>query len=111
MEKTKNNKVPTEIKDLQSFIGLYDPKKDIASKFDFYIKIVVAIFVVTTVILVVSVGTLIVDSFHFNSATYKEYAAKIETNNTLLKAVKQNQETILEVRKTVQELVEKQNNE
>ena len=111
MGKTKNDNAPTEVKDLQSFIGLYDPKKDIASRFDFYIKIVVAIFVVTTVILVVSVGTLIVDSFHFNSATYKEYSAKIETHNTLLKAVKQNQETILEVQKTVQDLVRKQDNE
>ena len=60
-------------------------------------------------VLLIMVATLIIDSFHFNSATYKEYSQKTEsvetiqkTNENLLKQVQelsgqnnQNQELII----------------
>ena len=55
--------------------------------------------------------TVIVDSFHINSATYKEYSSKIETQNILLEtnkelleAVKQNQEAIKEINDVLKQL-------
>ena|SRR3989344_5863185 len=82
-------------------IEIYDPNKDVAQKFDFYIKIVIGIFVVTTVVLIVMVGTFIIDSFHINSATYEQYSVKkeeqiilLETNKTLLEQIKKDQEVI-----------------
>jgi len=104
---SKSDEPQIEVEDPRSFIGLYDPVKDIASKFDFYIKIVIAIFVVAMVTMLISVGTLTIDSFHFNSATYREYSEKIETNDTLLKAVKQNQELILKNQKAIEGLTDK----
>lgn len=55
------------------------------------------------VVLLVMVATLVVDSFHFNSATYIEYSEKINMLNTLndsnaklLDQNNQNQELILQ---------------
>lgn len=65
------------------------------------------------IILLVMVATLIIDSFHFNSATYKEYSQKTESietiqknNENLLKQIKnfseqatKNQDLIIELQK------------
>ena len=42
----------------------------------------------------VAVAALIIDSSRLSSITCREYSAKIETYNTLLEAVKQNQKAI-----------------
>ena len=47
----------------------------------------------------VAVAALIIDSSRFNSTTCREYSAKIETNNALLEAVKQNQKAIQDLAK------------
>lgn len=66
------------------------------------------------VILLVMVATLIIDSFHINSATYKEYSEKIETLNFLRKTneelIKQNisnQEIILKQQNQILEMLQK----
>lgn len=73
-------------------------------------------YVVLTVvvILLVMVATLIIDSFHFNSATYQEYSEKLralhdlqETNSQLLIQNKQYQEVIIEQQKTLKGLLQK----
>lgn len=93
-----------EKEDLRPVVDVFDPVKDIAEKFDFYIKIVIGILVVAMITMLFMTGTLIVDSLHFNSATYREYSEKTETLNTLqetnktqLEIIKQNQETIREL--------------
>lgn len=53
-----------------------------------------------------SVATLIIDSLHFNSATYKEYAQKTETYNLLFEENKKNQEIIIENQKFIKQLLE-----
>ena len=59
-----------------------------------------------TVVILIMVATLIIDSFHINAATYKEYSEKINTlnflkdsNKELLEQNKQNQELIIELQK------------
>jgi len=65
-------------------------------------------------ILLVMVATLIIDSFHVNSVTYREYSEKIETlntlknqNNQLIKQIKDNQEVII---KHQEQILESLNN-
>lgn len=67
-------------------------------------------------ILIVMVATLIIDSFHINSATYKEYSEKIdilnslrENNDELLQQNKQNQEVILQQQVQIIDLLSGQN--
>lgn len=73
-------------------------------------------FVLLGVILVllVMVATLIIDSFHINSATYKEYSQKTESveqtqkiNKELLEQNKKNQELILEQQRQILQLLKK----
>ena len=47
----------------------------------------------------VAVAALIIDSSRLNSVTRSEYSAKIETYNTLLEVVKQNQKAIQDLAK------------
>lgn len=58
------------------------------------------------IILLVMVATLLIDSFHFNSATYREYSEKLEAvdstqkiNQELLDHNKQNQDLIIQLLK------------
>ena len=92
---------------------IFDPVADIASKFDFYIKIVIGILVVGFISMLLMVGGILLDAWHFNSATYKEYSQKtksVETtqkaNDALLQQIKdlaeqnkKNQEIIIELQK------------
>jgi hypothetical protein len=94
-ETKKENKKP--------LIKIFDLKEDIAEKFDFYIKIVLGVFIVAFITMLIIVGTLIIDSFHFNSVTYKEYSTKLETQSSLLES----NEFLLEMNKQNQELISK----
>ena len=58
------------------------------------------------------VATLIIDSFHINSATYKEYSEKTgsikqtqKINQELLDQNEKNQRLILEQQKQIQQLI------
>ncbi|MFA5933727.1 MAG: hypothetical protein WC795_00675 [Candidatus Paceibacterota bacterium] len=85
---------------------IFDPVADIASKFDFYIKIVIGVLVVGFISMLLMVGGIILDAWHFNSATYREYSKKTESvetmqkiNQELLEQNKRNQEIIIELQK------------
>jgi len=101
---------PPRGEELAPAVKVQEPGEKLIERYDRQTSIIIGVFIVALVTLIAMTINLMVDSSHFNSATYKEYTAKIETHNTLLETVKQNQETILEIQKTVQELVEKQNN-
>jgi hypothetical protein len=62
---------------------IFDPTETIGKKLDFYIQIVIVVLVVGFLSMLAMIGTLIIDSFHFNSATYTEYSNKITTLNDL----------------------------
>ena len=51
-------------------------------------------------------ATLVIDSFHVNSATYKEYSQKIEAQNVLLETNRQNQEIIKQNQEIIKNLKE-----
>lgn len=80
-------------------IELYDPVEAIEQKFDFYIKIVIGVLVVAMITMILMTMTVLVNSFHFNSVTYREYSEKLEAvkdlrevNKTQQEVIKQNQE-------------------
>lgn len=94
-------------------IKIDDPISAINSKFDLYIKFVVGVLIVAIITMIFMVATLIIDSFHFNSTTYKEYSEKIGTLNTLqksneslLETNKQNQEIIIQQQAQIKKLLE-----
>jgi len=83
-----------------------DPLETINKKLDKFFWVLFSVGFIFVVTLIVMVGTLLVDSFHFNSAIYKEYSEKTETTNQVLKINKelldqnkQNQELIIELQK------------
>lgn len=95
-------------------IEFLDPVKIINDKFDFYIKFVVGVLVIAVLTMIFMVATLVIDSFHFNSATYKEYTQKTdavitleETNKQQLEQNKENQQTIIEQQMQIIELLKK----
>ncbi len=66
------------------------------------------------IILVVMVATLVIDSFHINSAIYKEYSQKTESveqtlkiNHEMLKQIQQMSEDSKIDRKLIKELLQK----
>lgn len=90
---------------------LYDPVGDIKNSLDFYIKIVVTVLIIGFITLLVMVSTLIIDSFHINSAIYKEYSQKTEAIETLqhviqqeVEANKANQQIIIDLEKQILQL-------
>lgn len=85
----------------ESAVEIYDPVRDIQSKFDFYIKIVIGILVVAMMTMLMITVTLVIESFRFNSATYQEYSRKIGSQNVLLEANK----NLMEENKKLQELI------
>ena len=72
-----------------SRLGL-DFRKKVDSRFE---KIDYFLFSVV-LILMVMVATLIIDSFHVNSATYKEYSQKTEVVENLLTESRENKESL-----------------
>lgn len=76
-------------------------------------KIDLLLFAVV-IILLVMVATLVIDSFHINSATYREYSEKINTldslngnNAHLMEQNNKNQELILKQQNQILELLKK----
>lgn len=63
-----------------------DPIEVINKKLDKFFWILFSVGFVFVVTLIVMVGTLIIDSSHFNSATYKEYSQKMDSSNIIQKA-------------------------
>ena len=103
--KTTRASEPTiKITDPQSLINVYDPIQQINSKFDFYIKIVIGILVIGMITMIFMTSTLIIDSFHINSAAYKDYSEKTETLNSLQETNKKQLELINENQKRQEEL-------
>lgn len=93
-------------------IKIFDPKEDIAEKFDFYIKIVIAILVVSMLTMLFMVSGLLLDAWHFNSATYTEYSQKTESvettqsaNEVLLKQIQDLAEQNKQDRETIKRLL------
>lgn len=89
-----------------------DPVEELHKKFDKFFWIVFSVGFVFVVTLIVMVVSLLIDSFHFNSATYKEYSEKTESvthtqeiNQELLVQNKQNQELILKQQNQILELL------
>jgi hypothetical protein len=78
-----------------------DPKanlRELMKRYDTQTSLIIGVLVVSLVIMIVMTGTLIIDSFHINSATYKEYSSKIdlqnqstEINKKMLNEIQQNQ--------------------
>jgi hypothetical protein len=91
-----------------------DPIETINKKLDRFFWILFSVGFVFVITLIVMVATLVVDSFHFNSATYKEYSQKTEsfdsaqnTNKELLNQNIKNQQVIIEQEKQIQQLLNK----
>lgn len=90
--------------------GISTFKKETTARF----KEINTILIGVILILLVMVATLIIDSFHINSTTYREYSEKIDTlnfmkesNSELLEQNKKNQELILEQQSQILELLNK----
>jgi len=91
---------------------IYDPEEEISKKFDFYIKIVIGVLIVAVITMLLMVGGLMLDAWHFNSAVYREYSEKIQTldtlqesNGNLLESNLQNQELIMKQQQQIEELL------
>ncbi len=90
-----------------------DPVEILNKKFDklFYVLFAVGfVFVITLIVMVI---TLLVDSFHFNSATYQEYSKKMDTlellrsaNEALLEENKVNQSQIIKNQEQIIKLIQ-----
>lgn len=85
-----NGVVQIKIPDRGGSLSIEEVKKDADSKF----KDINFILLSVVIILLVMVATLVIDSFHINSAIYKEYSQKAEsveviqkTNEVLLKQI------------------------
>lgn len=99
-----DNEVQIRIPENGGIVTADAVKKEADSKF----KDINYILLSVVIILLVMVATLIIDSFHFNSATYKEYSDKTQSlesvqksNNLLLEQNKQNQQIIIDQQKQI----------
>jgi len=110
IKESKLGKVQIKIPDTGGSIGLTleNVKKEADPKF----KDINYILLSVVIILLVMVATLIIDSFHINSATYKEYSQKTEIieqalkiNKESLEQNKQNQEQIIKQQNQIIELL------
>lgn len=86
----ENGEVQIKIPDTGGSLSIEDVKKVTDPKF----KDINFILLSVVIILLVMVATLVIDSFHINSAIYKEYSQKTEsvevtqkTNEVLLKQI------------------------
>ncbi|MEE8131922.1 MAG: hypothetical protein V3T98_02660 [Candidatus Paceibacterota bacterium] len=95
-------------------IEFSEPIKELHKKLDRFFWILLSVGVVFVITLLIMVATLIIDSFHINSATYKEYSQKTESvemtqkiNQELLEQNKKNQELIIKQQNQILELLNK----
>lgn len=110
INESQTGEVQIRIPETGGVLTAGDVKKETESKF----KDINYILLGVVVILLVMVATLLIDSFHFNSATYKEYSDKTksleliqESNKLLLEQNKQNQLIILDQQKQIQNKLNK----
>ena len=96
----ENGEVQIKIPDTGGSLSIEEVKKDADSKF----KDINYILLSVVIILLVMVATLVIDSFHFNSATYKEYSQKTES----VEMTQKNNEVLL---KQIQDLSEQNKQE
>lgn len=108
-ELKEQNPQAINLSESNALSGAYN-KKEIDEKFN-YITILITTVVI---ILLVMVMTLLIDSFHFNSAVYKEYSQKTESvsetqkvNQNLLDQAQKNQQLILEQQKEILNFLKK----
>lgn len=90
-------------------IAILDPISDINKKFGLFIYFVIGILLISVVIMLLMVGNLIVDSFHFNSTIYKEYSEKIDTRKDLIETNKKlmgTEKTLLKINESNQKIIE-----
>ena len=100
---------------LKSSIKFSDPKSDIEEVKKIYNRqtnLIISVLIVSFIIMIIMVATLVIDSFHVNSATYKEYSEKtksvedtIKTNSELLNQNQKNQQVILEQQREIKDLL------
>lgn len=89
---------------------------DLRKRYDLQTKIIIGTFATVAVTLVIMTATLVIDSFHFNSATYREYAVKLESNRQILdsneRLLKRSEEQQIDILRSLGEIrtmVEKSN--
>lgn len=104
----ESGEVQIKIPDTGGSLSMEDVKKDADSKF----KDLNYILLSVVMILLVMVATLIIDSFHINSVTYREYSEKTQSvegtqqiNKELLDQNKKNQQLILEQQQRILDLL------
>ncbi len=95
-------------------IKFSDPIEEIHKKLDKFFWVLFSVGFIFVITLVVMVATLLIDSFHINSATYKEYSQKTEsvemtqkTNEELLTQIKELSEQVKEDRVIIKQLLNK----
>ncbi|MCX6719763.1 MAG: hypothetical protein NTV36_01475 [Candidatus Staskawiczbacteria bacterium] len=95
-------------------VKFFDPQADIAAKFDFYIKIVVGVLLIAMLTMLLMVGGLLLDAWHFNSAIYREYSEKNQSleqaqkiNDLLLSQTDSQQKQITELKNQIVNLLKK----
>ncbi len=106
----ETGEVQIKIPDTGGSLSVEDVKKDTDSKF----KDINYILLSVVIILLVMVATLIIDSFHFNSAIYKEYSEKTalvedtqKMNETLLNQIKDLSEQNKQEMETIKQFINK----
>lgn len=103
----------TEKEEKPSF-QFFDPKtelREVMKRYDRQTNLIIGVLVVSLVIMIVMTATLLIDSFHFNSAVYREYSTKIdsqnesvEENKLLLEQIKQYQTELINNQKIIKNL-------
>lgn len=95
-------------------IKFSDPIDEINEKLDKFFWILFSVGFVFVITLIIMTATLVIDSFHINSATYKEYSQKTESveitqkvNETLLEQIQELLEQNKEDRETIKQLLSK----
>lgn len=86
----------------QEQVKLKVSEPELIERYDKQTNIIIGIFVVTTLVLIVMVATLIIDCFHFNSVSYREYSSGVKIQNEL---IEENQK-IMEINRKNQELIQ-----
>lgn len=72
-----------------------DPLFEITKRYDRQTNLIIGVLIVALMTMMMMVGGLLLEAWHFNSATYREYAARLEqiqisekTNKLLLEEVR-----------------------
>lgn len=98
---------------LEAPIKFPEDPKDLYKHLDRQTNIIIGIFSIAIITMLCMVGGLLIDGFHFNSATYREYSEKIEsldvlqaTNQNLQVELRVNQEKIIEQDRQILDMLE-----